>query len=55
MVFAVPYILNPLILDNKKDLLACLFTAVRNTVFAFAADPQWRLEGKPGLLTILHT
>jgi hypothetical protein len=55
MVFTVPHILNPLILDNKKDLLACLFTAVRNTVFAFAADPQWRLEGKPGLLTILHT
>ena len=55
MVFTVPHILNPLILMNKKELLACLFTAVRNTVFAFAADPQWRLEGKPGLLTILHT
>ncbi len=39
MVFTVPHILNPLILMNKKDLLACLFTAVRNTVFAFAADP----------------
>ncbi len=35
--------------------MACLYTAVRDTVFAFAADPQWRLEGKPGLLTILHT
>lgn len=55
MVFTVPHILNPLILMNKKELLACLFTAVRNTVFDFAADPQWRLEGKPGLLTILHT
>jgi hypothetical protein len=55
MIFTVPHILNPLILVNKKELLACLFTAVRNTVFAFAADPQWRLEGKPGLLTILHT
>ncbi len=39
MIFTVPHILNPLILMNKKDLLACLFTAVRNTVFAFAADP----------------
>lgn len=55
MVFTIPHILNPLILLNKKELLACLFSAVRNTVFAFAADPQWRLEGKPGLLTILHT
>jgi hypothetical protein len=35
--------------------MSCLFTAVRDTVFAFAADPQWRLAGKPGLLTILHT
>jgi hypothetical protein len=24
-------------------------------LFAFAADPRWKLEGKPGLLTILHT
>lgn len=39
----------------KRELLGFLFTAVRNTMFAFAADPQWRLEGKPGLLTILHT
>lgn len=55
MVFTVPHVLNPLILVNKKELLACLFAAVRDTVFAFATDPQWRLEGKPGLLTILHT
>jgi hypothetical protein len=55
MVFTVPHDLNALILLNKKVLLACLFTAVRDTVFAFAADPKWRLEGKPGLLTILHT
>jgi len=55
MVFTVPHSLNPLILLNKKELLSCLFMAVRDTVFAFAADPQWHLEGKPGLLTILHT
>lgn len=55
MVFTVPHVLNALILLNRKDLLSCLFTAVKDTVFAFAADPQWRLEGKPGLLTILHT
>ncbi len=55
MVFTVPHVLNVLILLNRKALLSCLFGAVRDTVFAFAADPQWRLEGKPGLLTILHT
>lgn len=55
MVFTIPHCLNPLILRNRKELLACLFQAVRNTLLAFAADPQWRLEGKPGLLTLLHT
>jgi hypothetical protein len=55
MVFTVPHVLNPIILANKKELLACLFQAVRDTVLAFAADPEWRLQGKPGLLTILHT
>ena len=55
MVFTVPHELNPLILSNRKELLSCLFQAVRNTVLSFAADPQWKLEGKPGLLTILHT
>jgi hypothetical protein len=55
MVFTVPHDLNELILFNRKVLLSCLFTAVRDTMFAFAADPQWHLVGKPGLLTILHT
>lgn len=47
--------LNPLILANRRKLLTCLFKAVRNTILSFAADPQWKLEGKPGLLTVLHT
>ena len=55
MVFTLPHSLNPLILANRRELLACLFQAVRNTILLFAADPQWKLEGKPGLLTILHT
>lgn len=55
MVFTVPHVLNPLILANRRELLDCLFAAVRNTLFAFSADPHWKLEGKPGLLTILHT
>lgn len=55
MVFTVPHALNPIILGNRRALLSCLFQAVRNTILSFAADPQWKLEGKPGLLTILHT
>lgn len=55
MVFTVPHVLNPIILANRRELLAYLFQAVRKTVLAFAADPEWRLQGKPGLLTILHT
>jgi hypothetical protein len=55
MVFTVPHELNPLILANRRELLGFLFQAVRNTILAFASDPQWHLEGKPGLLTVLHT
>ena len=55
MVFTLPHDLNPIILSNRKVFLSCLFQAVRNTILSFAADPQWKLEGKPGMLTILHT
>nr|WP_320012427.1 IS91 family transposase [uncultured Desulfobulbus sp.] len=55
MVFTVPHVLNPLILANRRVLLSSLFTAVRDTIIASAADPQWHLVGKPGMLTILHT
>ncbi len=55
LVFTIPHVLNLLILANRKELLKCLFFAVKNTIFAFAADPQWRLGGKPGILAILHT
>lgn len=55
IVFTLPHVLNPLILANRRELLTCLFKAVRSTILFFAADPQWKLEGKPGLLTVLHT
>jgi hypothetical protein len=55
LVFTVPHSLNPLILANRKELLTFLFQTVRDTLFAFAADPKWKLQGKPGLLTVLHT
>ncbi len=55
VVFTVPHALNRLILANKKELLGLLFTAAKETLVAFAGDPQWRLEGKPGFMAILHT
>ncbi len=55
IVFTIPHELNLFIRENKRILLACLFAAVKQTLFLFAADPQWKLEGKPGILAILHT
>jgi hypothetical protein len=55
MVFTLSHELNPIIMSDRKKYLSLLFRAVRNTVILFAADPQWKLEGKPGMLTILHT
>lgn len=55
LVFTLPHVLNPLILVNRKTLLALFFSTVSETLKTFAADPQWHLEGMPGILTILHT
>ena len=54
-VFTLPHELNPLILTNKRIMLAMLFTAVKETLQVFAADPQWRLEGQLGFISVLHT
>jgi hypothetical protein len=55
LVFTLPHEFNPLIRLNRRALLTALFTAVKETLMAFAADPQWKLGGKPGILTVLHT
>lgn len=55
LVFTLPHCLNNLVLANRKELLALLFAAINGTLKAFAADPAWRLEGKPGFLVVLHT
>ena len=55
LVFTLPHVLNPLILANRKTLLSLFFSTVSETLKTFAADPQWHLEGMPGILTILHT
>lgn len=54
-VFTLPHELNPLILTNKRIMLAMLFAAVKETLQVFAADPQWRLEGQLGFISVLHT
>jgi len=55
LVFTLPHDLNPVILCNKRITLQILFTSVSKTLQAFAKDPQWRLEGKLGFITVLHT
>jgi len=55
IVFTIPHELNRLVLANRRVLLGNLFTTAKRTLFAFAADPQWKLEGRPGVLAILHT
>src|SRR5210317_1129973 len=55
LVFTLPHGLNPIILSNRKQTLALLFSAVNETLQAFARDPQWRLEGQPGFIGVLHT
>ncbi len=54
-VFTLPHELNPLILANKQVMLSMLFAAVKETLQVFAADPQWRLVGQLGIISVLHT
>jgi hypothetical protein len=54
-VFTLPHELNSLIMANKRIMLALLFTAVKETLQVFARDPQWRLEGQLGFISVLHT
>jgi len=55
LVFTLPHGLNPIILSNRKTTLNILFAAVNQTLQAFAKDPQWRLEGRLGFISVLHT
>lgn len=36
-------------------MLAMLFTATKETLQVFASDPQWRLVGQLGFISVLHT
>jgi len=55
LVFTLPHDLNPIILSNKRRTLNILFAAVNRSLQAFAKDPQWRLEGRLGFISVLHT
>ena len=54
-VFTLPHELNPLIMVNKRIMLALLFTAVKETLQVFARDRKWRIEGQLGFISVLHT
>jgi hypothetical protein len=54
-VFTLPHELNPLILVNMNVMLSILFGAVKETLQAFAKDPEWRLNGQLGFISVLHT
>ena len=55
LVFTIPHDLNPIILCNKRTTLHILFSAVSETLQAFAKDTQWRLVGQLGFISVLHT
>ena len=55
LVFTLPHELNPIILSNRKITLNILFAALNDTLKAFSRDPQWRLCGQLGFISVLHT
>ena len=54
-VFTLPHEFNPLILQNKRLMLGLLFRSVNETLAGFARHPEWKLEGQPGFIAVLHT
>ena len=52
VVFTLPHELNANILNNKKVMLNCLFTAASKTLLTFGKN---EFSGTPGFLAIVHT
>ena len=52
VVFTLPHELNPIVLSNKKVMLAILFKAASQTLLAFGENA---LGGKLGFIATLHT
>ena len=55
LVFTISHALNLLVRYNMKLMLTILFASVNATLQTFAADPQWRLNGKLGYIAVVHT
>ena len=54
VVFTLPGLLAPLVLQNQKLLYSLLFRAVSQTLLEIAADPR-HLGARIGFLAVLHT
>ena len=54
IVFTIPHLLNPLVLQNKKELYGIHFKAVNETLTEAALNPK-NLGAKIGFMSILHT
>ena len=52
VVFTLPHELNPIILNNKRVMLNCLFKAVSKSLLKFGKN---QLGGKLGFIAVLHT
>lgn len=52
VVFTLPHELNPLILQNKKEIYGLLFNAAAATIKDVAKN---RMQGEPGFIAVLHT
>ncbi|SFH25636.1 Transposase zinc-binding domain-containing protein [Desulfotomaculum arcticum] len=54
VVLTIPVELNPLVLQNQKQLYGLLFKAGSATLMELALDSKY-LGAEPGLISILHT
>ncbi len=54
-VFTLPHEINPVALCNKRIVYGILFKAVSETLLQFGKNPENGLEGKLGIISILHT
>jgi len=54
-VFTLPHDINKVALCNKRKIYGMLFQAVSKTLLKFGKNPENGLEGKLGIIAILHT
>jgi hypothetical protein len=55
IVFTVPDELNPLFLQNKKELYTLLFNSVSKTLKQLSRDKEYLGTGQIGFISVLHT